>query len=514
MATERLSMRNVREILRLKWVLGRSHREAARSLGISAGTVASTTTRAREVGLDWAQVEALDDDALEQRVYGPHVAGGAQRPLPDCAELHVERRKPGVTLQLLHLEYLEKHPNGFRYTQFCDVYRRWLKRRGLVMRQVHRAGEKLFTDYAGKRPHIFDPQTGEEIPVELFVAVLGASNYTFAEATRTQQQAEWIASHTRALEFFGGVPGAVVPDQLRSAVSSPCRYEPEIARAFADWSAHYGTTVLPARPAHPRDKAKAEVGVQVAERWIVARVRHERHFSLDSLNTRMAELLEELNDRPMRLYGASRRQLFERLDRPALRPLPVERFVFGEWKIARVNIDYHVELDHHYYSVHHSLVGEQVDARLTATTVELFHKSQRVATHPRSYVRGRHTTTPEHMPRAHQKHLEWSPSRLARWAASVGPQTETLVQSIMADRPHPEQGYRSCLGILRLGRRYGDARLEAACARAVVVRARSYRHVESILKNGLDRAPLPDDAPSAEPAVRLQGHIRGRDYYS
>jgi len=514
MATERLSMRKTREILRQRWPLGRSYRQVAASLGVSVGAVHWTVRRARAAGLDWAGVEALADDDLERRLYGVPPEAGAARAAPDCAWIHAERKRPGVTLELLHLEYLEKHPDGYRYTQFCESYRRWLKNRGVVMRQLHRAGEKLFTDYAGKRPHLFDPRTGEEIPVELFVAVLGASNYTFAEATRTQQQAEWIASHTRAVEFIGGVTGAVVPDQLRSAVCSPCRYEPEVARAFGDWATHYGTTVLPARPAHPRDKAKVEVGVQIVERWIVARLRNERHFSLESLNARIAELLEELNDRTMRLYGVSRRQLFERLDRPALRPLPVERFVFGEWKTARVNIDYHVELDHHYYSVHHSLVGEQVDARLTAATVEILRKNQRVAAYPRSYVRGTHTTTPEHMPRAHQKHLEWSPSRLAGWAATVGPQTEALVRAIMEDRPHPEQGYRSCLGILRLGRRYGEARLEAACARAIVARARSYRHVDSILKNGLDRAPLPDDAPSAEPAVRLQGHIRGRDYYS
>jgi transposase len=495
-------------------VLGRSYRQVAASLGVSVGAVHWAARNARAAGLDWTGVEALGDDELERRLYGARPKVGAVRAAPDCNWIHTERKKPSVTLELLHLEYLQKHPDGYRYTQFCDIYRRWLKRRGLTMRQVHRAGDKLFSDYAGKRPHIFDPRTGEAIPVELFVAVLGASNYTFAEATSTQKQAEWIASHTRAVEFFSGVPGAVVPDQLRSAVRSPCRYEPEVTRAFSDWATHYGTTILPARPAHPQDKAKVEVGVQIVERWIVARLRHERHFSLDSLNARIAELLEELNDRPMRLYGASRRQLFEQLDRPALRPLAVERFVYGEWKTARVNIDYHVELDHHYYSVHHALVGEQVDARLTATTVEILHKRQRVAAYARSYVRGAHTTTPEHMPRAHQKHREWSPSRLIRWAATIGPQTEALVQAILEERRHPEQGYRSCLGILRLARRYGDARLEAASERAVAVRARSYRHVDSILKNGLDRLPRPENAPTAEPAVPRQGHIRGRDYYN
>jgi transposase len=516
MATERLSMRKTREILRLKWGLGRSHREVARALGVSVGAVSLATQRAREAGLVWNEVEALDDDAIEARLYrrAPGAVPAGARPVPDCAWIHAERRRPGVTLELLHLEYLEKHPDGYRYTQFCDVYRRWLGRRGLVMRQVHRAGEKLFCDYAGKKPHIFDPKTGEQVDVELFVAALGASNYTFAEATATQREAEWIASHLRALEHLGGVPEAIVPDQLRSAVSAPCRYEPGVTRAYEDFARHYGTAILPARPAHPRDKAKVEVAVQVAERWIVARLRHERHFSLASLNARIAELLDELNDRTMRVYGESRRQLFERLDRPALRPLPEARFVYGEWKTARVNIDYHVELDHHYYSVHHALVGEQVDCRLTAVTVEIFHKHTRVAAHARSYERGRHTTVPEHMPRAHQQHLAWSPSRLIHWAATIGEQTEALVQAILADRPHPEQGYRSCLGILRLGRRYGEQRLEAACARAVAVRARSYRHVESILKNGLDRVPLPETVPPAPRAVQANDHVRGRSYYN
>jgi transposase len=485
----------------------------AHALGVSVGAVTWTMRRARAAGLAWSDIEQQSDDDLEARLYGRAPEPGTTRALPDCTWIHAERRKPGVTLELLHLEYLQQHPDGYRYTQFCESYRKWLGRRGLTMRQVHRAGEKLFCDYAGKKPHIFDPNTGEQVDVELFIAVLGASNFTFAEATATQREASFIASNIHALEYLGGVPGAMVPDQLRSAVSMPCRYEPGLTRAYEDFARHYGTAILPARPAHPRDKAKVEVAVQVAERWIVARLRNERHFSLDSLNIRIAELLCELNDRLMRVYGASRRQLFERLDRPALRPLPNARFVYGEWKTARVNIDYHVQVDHHYYSVHHALVGEQVDCRITATTVELFHKNERVAAHPRSYQRGQHTTIAEHMPRAHREHLGWSPSRIIHWASTIGEQTEQLVRAILAERPHPEQGYRSCLGILRLGRRYGEPRLEAACARALAVRARSYRHVDSILKNGLDRVPLPDPVPSAPATLEVHENVRGRTYY-
>jgi transposase len=331
MATERLSMRRTREILRLKWDLGRSHREVARSLAVSCGTVAGTMRRAREAGLDWTAVEALTDEELAGRLYPREAQGprSPERPLPDCAAIDVERRRPGVTLELLHLEYLERHADGYRYTQFCEIYRRWLKRRGLT---------KLFVDYAGKKPHIIDPKTGECIEVELFVAVLGASNFTYAEATLSQRGPDWIASHVRALQYIGGVPGAIVPDQLKTGVTAACRYEPGIQRTYEELAEHYGTVILPARPARPRDKAKVEAAVQIAERWIVARLRNETFFTLAALNERIAELLEELNDRLMRRYGQSRRQMFEQLDHPALKPLPDVPFVYGEWKKARVNI--------------------------------------------------------------------------------------------------------------------------------------------------------------------------------
>ena len=513
MATERLSMRQTREILRQKWSLGRTHREVAHSLGISSGAVGTTVLRARAAGLEWVQVDALSDEALEVRVYGPPTPPTRHRAVPDCASLHAERRKPGVTLELLHLEYLEQHPDGYRYTQFCEFYRRWLQRRGLSMRQVHRAGEKCFVDYAGQKPRMIEATTGEVIAVELFVAVLGASNYTYAEATRTQQIPDWIASHQRAFQYFGGVTEAIVPDQLKSGVVVPCRYEPGVQRTYDNFAQHYGTVILPARPANPRDKAKIEVAVQIAERWILARLRHETFFSLAALNARIAELRADLNARPMRLYRASRRELFERLDQPALRPLPAEAFVYSEWKIgARVNIDYHIELHGHYYSVPYALVHEHVDACLTATTVEIFHRGQRIAAHRRSSLPGHPTTDPAHMPKAHQRHLEWSPSRLIDWGRTIGPQTAALVAAILADRPHPEQGYRSCLGILRLAKRYGSPRLEAACARAGAVEARSYRHVDSILKHGLDRLARPATS-SPLTLTPVHEHVRGRDYY-
>jgi transposase len=517
MATERLSMRQIREILRQKWVLGRPHREVAESLRIGLGTISVVLEKAKQAGLDWPTVQTLTDEALEARLYTrPLVAlaASAPRPWPDCTYIHRERRKPGVTLELLHLEYLEKHSDGYRYTQYCEIYRRWLKQRGLSMRQVHRAGEKLFVDYSGKKPAIIDPTTGELTEVELFVAVLGASNYTYAEATRTQQVHDWIGSHERAFAFFGGVTEVVVCDQLKSGVTMPCRYEPGLQRTFEEFGQHYNTVILPARPKRPRDKPKAEVAVQVAQRWILARLRHEYFFSLAALNARIRELLEPLNAKVMRVYRASRRDLFVQFDQPALRPLPAEPFALGEWTInARVNIDYHIDVHGHYYSVPYQLLHELVDARRTATTVEIFHRGQRVAAHVRDDRRGRHTTDPAHMPKAHREHLEWSPSRLIDWARTIGPQTAALVAAILADRPHPEQGYRSCLGILRLAKGYGGERLEAACARAGAAHARSYRHVDAILKHGLDRLPLAAEAPAPLTLVPAHENLRGPAYY-
>ncbi len=498
MATERLTMQKLREILRLKLELGLSHRQAASALGISAGSVGTAAVRAQLLKLDWAAVCQLCDEQLEELMYGP--SGGCRdgRAVPDWAHVHVELRRTGVTLQLLHLEYLEQHPNGFRYTAFCERYREWRDEQRMSMRQTHRAGDKLCVDYSGKKPHIVDPATGEVVEVELFVAVLGASNYTYAEATRTQQLSDWMASNARALEFIGGVPTAMVPDQLKSAVTQPCRYEPGIQRTYDEFARHYGTVIFPARPGKARDKAKVEVGVLIAQRWILARIRNQTFFSLAELNARIRELVADLNQRQMRGYGASRRELFERLDRPALRPLPEQPYEYAEWKKVTLNVDYHVDYLGHWYSAPYGLRregrSEGLWVRATAATVEIFHLGKRVAAHARSHVKGKHTTVTEHMPRSHREHAEWTPSRILGWAATVGPNVVLLAKAILDERRHPEHGYRSCLGIFRLAKKYDAARVDAACARALLAGARSYRHVDSILRNGLDRAPALDIA--------------------
>ena len=463
----RLTMRKVREILRLKLEVGLTYREIGTSASASIGVVSDVVNRAKKAGLEWATIAPLDEDALDVRLYGPRLPSSAARAAPDPHWIHVERRKPGVTIELLHLEYLEAHPDGYRYTQFCEIYREWLRKQRITMRQNHVGGERGFVDYSGKRPHIIERTTGEVIAVEFFVGVLGASNRTFAEATKTQRSVDFIQSHVRMFEYFGGAPALVVPDQLKSAVSSSCWYEPAIQRTYEELAKHYRTAVLPARPRKPRDKAKVEGAVRIAQRWILARMRNEQFFSLDALNERIAELLEDLNARPMRRFGGkSRNELFEILDKPALKALPSERFVVGEWGRARLNVDYHADVDKHWYSAPYTLIHELLDVRATSMTVELFHRGQRVASHVRSYVAGKHTTNPAHMPKAHQAHLEWPPSRVIEWARTIGPDVGALVEAILKEKQHPEQGYRPCLGILRLEKSVGPTRLNNACKRA------------------------------------------------
>ena len=509
MATARLSMRNVREVLRQKLELKLTHRMIGKAVGVSYGAVGSLMVRWKKLGLKWEEVKDLPEDQLEQRLFGPRLPATAQRPMPDMLWLHRELKRPAVTLEVLHVEYLEQHPDGYRYSRFCDHYNEWLAKQRLSMRQVHLAGEKLFIDYSGRKPTVVDPVSGEAREAELYVAVMGASSYVFAEATWTQKLADFVGSTTRALEFLGGVPQALVIDNLKAGVTKADRYEGDVNHTFEELARHYGTVVLPARPYKPKDKAKVEVSVQVVQRWILARLRNRVFHSLGELNLAISELLASVNGRVTRHLKRSRQQLFTELDKPALKALPATRYELGYWKTVRANIDYHVEVFEQLYSVPYTLRGELLEARATATTVEIFLRGRRVATHLRSYVGGP-TTVAEHMPSAHRAHAEWTPSRFLHWASEVGPMTKTLVQVILEERPHPEMGYRSCLGILRLAKKYSAERLELACGRAVRVRARSYRHVATILEKGLESTPLP-----SEPTTPALSHenLRGRDYY-
>ena len=437
---------------------------------------------------------------------------------PDFAYTHQELKRKGVTLQLLWEEYAARNPEtAYQYSWFCELYKEWRQRLRVTMRQTHRAGEKLFVDYCGQTVTVTDPATGEAREAQVFVAVLGASNYTDAEATWTQQLPDWISSHVRAFEFFGGVPELVIPDHLRSGVSRACRYEPDLNPTYAEMAAHYGVAVMPARPYKPRDKATVEVGVQVVERWRLARLRHQPFFSLADLNKVIRALAGGLNHRPFKKLPGTRHAQFDSLDRPCLRPLPQERFEYAEWKKARVNIDYHVEVEGHYDWVPHSLVRREVEVRLTASAVEVFHRGRRVASHMRCHLRchlrGSHTTIAEHLPKAHRAHLEWTPGRFLTWASEIGPNTRDLVRHLLFRKPHPEQGYRSCLGRLSLSRRYGAERLERACERALLLGAKTRRSVDSILKQGVDRLPV---AEEEEATRELPAHenVRGPAYYT
>ena len=514
MPTQRLCMRHTREILRHKWVLLSGHRLVTASLNVSHGVITDTTQRAIRAGLDWAAVCTLSDSELEQLLYVPPLTAGTPRTLPDFAVLDLELRKKGVTLELLHQEYLEKHPDGYRRSAFCSHYDSWKQARGLSMRQIHIGGDKLYVDYAGMKAYYTDPVTGERIACELFVAALGASSYTYAEASPSQKVPDFVASHVRALAFIGGVPVAVVSDQLKSGVVRACRYEPGLNTSYVDFAQHYGTALVPARPRRPKDKAKVEVAVQLAERWILARLRHVTCFSLAELNRNIGWLLEDLNNRPMRVYKKSRRELFEELDRPALRPLPPVPYEYAEWKKARVNLDYHVELGGHYYSVPYRLIHQVVELRFTQSFVEVLHDGKRVTMHQRSLERGRFTTQVAHMPPRHQGQAEQSPQKILQWARQIGPMTEELCERIMREKPHPEQGYRSCMGIARLGKRFGAERVEAAATRALWKGAVSYRSVLNILQAGLDRAAVFDDSATAAAAVLVHEHIRGPSYYN
>jgi transposase len=492
-------MRRVREILRLKHECGASDRAIGRPLGIARSTVALTLDRVAAAGLAWPLSATLSDRVLEALLYAD--AGSRQgvrrKAEPDWTHVHRELRRPGVTLMLLWEEYRAREPGGYGYSRWCDLYRTWEGRLSPTMRQVHPAGERLFVDYAGQTVEVVDGRTGEVRQAQVFVAAMGASSYTYAEATWTQTLPDWIGSHTRALAFFGGVPAQLVPDNPRVGVDRANWYEPGLNRTYLDLATHYGTAILPARVRRPRDKAKVEVAVLVVERWILARLRHRRFFSLAELNEAMALLVTDLNARPMRRLGVSRRDLFLELDHPALKPLPAQAYEYAEWRLRRVSLDYHVDIDGHYYSVSYRLIRDQVEARLTTRTVEIFHKGERVAVHLRGTGRGRHTTVPDHMPSAHRRHAEWTIERIQRTAARIGPSTARLLSIILESRHTPRAG------LPRLPRHPATGAPVRRAAPRGSVRARP-RHRRPLLRlDPVDPQERPRPAAAtAEPAGR------------
>lgn len=504
-------MRKIKEVLRLKFGHGRSIRQIGKSCHIGKTTVSEYIQRAEAAGLNWPLPEDLDDTALESLLYPVlEDVQNKRQSMPSMEYLYQELSKPNVTLNLLWYEYKEKNPEGYQYSRFCELYGEWQKKLDVCLRQEHRAGEKAFIDYAGQTIPIIDAGTGEISQAQIFLAVLGASNYTYAEATPSQQLPFWIKSHVHAFEFFRGVPEILVPDNLKSGVTHPCRYEPDINPTYQDLAEHYKTVVIPARSRKPKDKAKAETAVLFVERQILAALRNHTFFSIAELNKEIFKRLIDLNNLKFQKMDETRRSLFLKIDQPALQPIPVTPYEYAEWKRARVNIDYHIEVLKHYYSVPYQLVREQVDVRITDSTVEVLFKNRRVASHVRSLRQGEFTTLREHMPKSHQKYLEWTPSRIINWAGKNGPETQALTTHIMENKPHPEQGFRSCLGIMRLAKKYSPERLEAACHRAMVIKGYSYKSVSSILKNGLDRQPLLFE--TQENSID-HPNVRGRQYY-
>ena len=520
MANRRLPMRKIKEVLRLKFESHLSEHEIAYSCQISRTTVRDYLRRAAITRLNWAEASTLNEVQIIERLF-PVLPKSAPtdiqiRPDPNYQYIYDQLktyRKYNLTLTQLWSEYKEVHPEGYQYSQFCDLYRRWRGKLDYVMRQEHRAGEKLFLDYCDGLSFV-DPLTGEIIPTQLFVAVWGASNYTYAEATLSQTLPDWIRSHVQAFEYFQRVPNILVPDNLKSGVDKACKYEPELNPTYTEMAEHYGCAVIPTRPYHPRDKAKVEVGVQIAQRWILAVLRKRTFFSLGEINDAIRQCLERLNTRQLRKAQKSRRELFNSLDYPSALPLPNRSYEYAEWQQARVNFDYHIEVDQHYYSVPYQLIHHKLDIRLTATTLEVFHKGQRVAAHPRSNQKGGQTSLKEHMPSQHRVYAEWSPARFLQWAAKIGQATVRLIEQVLAGRTYQEQSFRSCMGILQLGRSYTPERVEAAAKRALKYKTYSFRSMKAILAGGLDQRPEPEEQPpGTQLSLPLHQNIRGPEYY-
>jgi transposase len=509
MPTRALNMRKIRELIRLKYQARLSHEQVARALAISKGVVAKYVARVERTGLEPAVLLGLSDaEVLARIAAAPRASSYGGRVVPDFAHVHAELKRPNVTLMLLWQEYAGAHAEGlaYRYSQFTDLYRGYVATLRRSMRQVHRAGEKLFVDYAGQSV----PYGREGDRAQVFVSALGASHYTFACATAHQRLEDWTEALVRALEYIDGVPALIVPDNARALIADPDRYEPRASATIQDLARHYGTAVLPARPYRPQDKAKVEVAVQIVQRWILARLRNRRFETLPEVDGAIGDLLPDLNARAFKRLPGSRLSAYEQLDRPALKALPVSRYEFARYHEVRVNIDYHVAIDDHFYSVPHALVHQKVEGRATARSVEILYRGQRVAAHARSFARFAHTTLPEHLPAAHRAHLEWSPGRLIRWGEKHGGACAEVIRRILTSRPHPEQGYRSCLGLLRLERQHGAVRLEAACARALLLGSARYQTVASILKQRTESLAVSEKAEWNAPE---HAHLRGPKYY-
>lgn len=510
MARQPTSMRHIKEILRLKLQNQLSVREIARSCGIPISTVGDYIQRAQAADLTWPLPEGLSDSQLMERLFPPEViTEAAIKPLPNWSYIREELGRKSVTLRLLWQEYHQVHSTGYGYSHFCELYERWADTLDPVLRQTHEPGRKLFVDWAGQMTPIYHPD-GTITQASLFVAVLGYSNKIFAEAFPDQQLASWISAHIRVFKFLEGVTAAVVPDNPKTAVIRANQYEPVLHRTYQEMAEHYGTVILPARPRKPRDKSKVETSVQIAQRAILAALRDLRFLSVGELNAAIWPLVTKINAQPFQKLDGSRNSWFETIEKATLIALPEHHYELATWSKAKVNIDYHVAVDRHYYSAPFNLIHKQLDVRLSSRTVELFLDGKRVAVHIRGARDGKFTTVAEHRPKSHQQYLEWTPTRLIEWGRSVGPQCALVVEQILTAKTYPEQGFRSCLGLLRLGKGFGNSRLEAACRRALHHQTGSYQSIKSILEKRLDQQPEQVELPLKSP---VHENVRGQAYY-
>lgn len=510
MPRERISMRKIKEVLRLVFDCKASKYQAAKASGISHSTAGDYLARFKAAGIAWPLPTDAANTFLEEKLYPKSLSNRCVRAPLDYEYLFREVRRPYVTLTLLWEEYKIQHPDGYQRSQFAQLFREYNKKLQFSMRQEHKAGEKTFIDF-GDGLFLTDPKTGDKIPTKLFVSVWGASCYTYSRATLGEDLESWIDVNTRAFEYFKCAPKALVPDNLKAGVTKACRYEPELNPTYADFARHYGVAILPARPYRPKDKAKVENGVLIAKRLIIGRLRNRIFTSLADLNQAIFELIEALNDKPLTALKVSRKDLFESLDKPNALKLPEDSFEFAQWKKARVGINYHVAFEKHFYSVPYTLIHEELEIRATLTTVEIYKKGQRLYSHKRSYKIHGYTTQKEHMPPSHQKYLEWTPERIIEWAKKYGPSVEELVNTILFEREHPEQAYRSCLGIIRLANHYDPARLNKACQRAIAYHNHSYRAVRTILEKNLDQ--IEASITQSPASVLLHENVRGPEYY-
>jgi transposase len=507
-------MRQIREMLRCHFDHGLSRETIARALGIAKGSVTNVFQRFQAAGLCWPLEPDVSDADLEARLYPP-VARALTSVCPDAQAIEQELRRPHVTMELLWREYHAAHPDGMSRASF---YRYYQAHRPVepTMTMIHKAGDKLFVDYSGDGLAYVNRQTGEMIGQALFVCCLGASGFCYAESTPSQRADDFVQSHVRAFDYFGGVPAATVPDNLKSGVKRSDRYEPTIGPLYAKLAEHYGFVVLPARVRKPQDKALVENTVLNIQRYILGRLRDHTFFSPVEINTAIWALLEQFNDEPMKGYGGmSRRQRFLQIDQPALRALPRERFLLTAVQTdLRVARNYHVLYDKHHYSVPHALVGQLVDVYLVGGLVEFYHQGAHIARHKKQSANYGYSTTAEHMPPHHRFVQGWSPDYFLGKGSLIGPQTTEVFRQIFARYKHPEQAYKSCLGVLALATHYTPERLEAASTRALHYQSPTYRTLKAILQQSLDQQPL--TGASDQQALALpftHEHVRGPEYY-